>query len=462
MLRSCKYLPWSAAASLVLLGSITLYAAPKNTIALNEKEPSELTIISQKNGSEKISLFVGESAVLDADGVLKVFVSNPDVARVNTAEIGGRSYMVLTAKQEGHCDLIRMGKNGPLEKVSLTVASVSADSAMIGAEIRQVLPESTVDVRSEKHALVVTGHVENKQEMDTLIQLLSRYSAKIDNQVTIGGAKQIKLEAKIIEMSRTKLKEAGINLLGFGTSATAGIFTAGSLSSYKAGRGIFTDIEALTPISDAFQLLLGVGDISAVLSILETKGITKTLSRPSITTEDKKAAKLFVGGSIPIPVPQAGSNVISIEWKEYGIKLDFVPDVTKKGDIRLKVQAEAGDLSSNRGVSIAGTTVPAIDTRRIDSEVTLGEGEELVIAGLMFSKDQNTVDKVPLLGDIPVIGTFFKKAYDSREELELIVVLQPHFVSADQKQGSYEEQLKPLKPMEWSEYLIGNSHDRIE
>jgi pilus assembly protein CpaC len=451
-----------ATASLVLLGSLSLQAAPKNTIALNDKEPSELNIVSKKNGSEKITLFIGESTVLDAEGVVKVFVSNPDVARVNTATIGGRSYMILTAKKEGYCDLIRMGKRGPMEKVSLTVASPIADPSALNAEIRQMLPGSSVEVRSEKDGLSATGSVENKQEMDALLQLLTHYSARIDNQVVIGGAKQIKLEAKIIEMSRTKLKEAGINLLGIGTSATAGIFTSGSLTSFKAGGGAFSDIETVTPISDAFQLLLGIGDINAILSILERKGITKTLSRPSITTEDKKAAKLFVGGTIPIPVPQAGSNVISIEWKEYGIKLDFVPNVTKKGAIALKVEAEAGDLSPNRGVTIGGTTVPAIDTRRIDSEVTLAEGEELVIAGLMFSKDQNTIDKVPLLGDIPVIGSFFKKAYDSREELELIVVLQPRFVVAEEKSTSLDEKLKPLKPMQWSEYLIGTSHDRIE
>ncbi len=452
----------AAGVSLALLASLPLHAAPAGGIVLNEQGSNELSIVSKKGAAEKLTLFVGESTVIDGEGVLKVFVSNPDVAKVNTAVIKGRSYMVLTAKKEGYCDLIRMGKNGPLEKVSIVVSSSKADASVINADLRRVLPESGVDVKNEKDTLVVSGSVETKEEMDTLLHLLSRYSGKIDNRVAVGGVKQIKLEARIIEMSRTKLKEAGINLLGIGSSATAGIFTAGSLNSFKAGRGSFSDIETINPISEAFHLLLGVGDINAVLGILENKGITKTLSRPSITTEDTKEAKLFVGGSIPIPVPQAGSDVISIEWKDYGIKLNFVPNVTKKGTIALKVNAEAGELSPNKGVSIAGTNVPAIDTRQINSEVTLAEGEELVIAGLMFSKDQNTIQKVPLLGDIPVLGAFFKKAYDSREELELVVVLQPHFVTADQQPSIGEEKLTPLKPMEWSEYLMGNSNDRIE
>lgn len=119
-----KYLQSIAAATLIV--TTTSYAA-SNNIVLKEQGTSELSIVSQKNGAEKLTLFVGESTVLDGSGVLKVFVSNPDVARVNTTTIAGRSYMVLTAKQEGYCDLIRMGKNGPMEKVSLTVSSVSVD-----------------------------------------------------------------------------------------------------------------------------------------------------------------------------------------------------------------------------------------------------------------------------------------------------------------------------------------------
>lgn len=463
MLHSNKYLQKMASGlSLALLTCMPLQASTNGEINLDEKGANEINVVSTRNISNQLTLFVGESTVLEADSVRKIFVSNPEVAKVNTAVIKGHTYMVLTAKKEGYCDLIRMGKNGPLEKVSIVVPSSKADSTVINADIQRVMPQSMLDVKNEKDTLVVSGSVNSKEEMDTLLHVLSRYSGKIDNRVVIGGVKQIKLEARIIEMSRTKLKEAGINLMGIGSSLSAGVYTAGSLSSYTGLRGSFSDIKVLNPISEAFHLLLGVGDINAVLGILESKGITKTLSRPSITTEDKKEANLFVGGSIPIPVPQAGNNVISIQWKDYGIKLNFTPNVTKKGGIALKVKAEAGELSPINGVSIAGTTVPAINMRQIDSEVTLGDGEELVIAGLMFSKDQNTIDKVPMLGDIPVLGSLFKKAYDSRDELELVVVLQPHFVSADQQSGTDDSKLMPLKPMEWSEYLMGNTNDRIE
>lgn len=447
---------------IALLASSTVAANAKEAIVLNESGSSEFYIGSNGSSMDALDMFVGESRVLDGKGVRKVFVSSPDVAKVHVVKIRRHDYMVVTAKKTGYCDLVRIGEKGPLEKVSLTVRPPALDTVTINDEIRRILPRNEVQVHEEDQSLVVTGHVENKQELDLLLQLLSSYTPKIDNQVELDQPKQIKLEAKIIEMSRTKLKEAGINLLGIGTSATAGIFSAGSLSSYSAGRGMFTDIGSISPFSEAFQLLLGIGDISTVLSILENKGITKTLSNPSITTEDQKPAKLFVGGSIPVPVPQTGTNVVTIEWKEYGIRLDFTPKVTKKGAIALKVKAEAGDLSPTKGVTIGGTKVPAINTRRIDSEITLNEGEDLVIAGLMFSKDQNIVDSVPFLGDIPVIGTFFQKAYDSREESELIVVLQPHFVSAEREQVAYEEKLTPLKPMQWSDYLMGHAHDRIE
>jgi len=449
---------WVAAA---VLAPFPLHAA-QDAIELDAQETQEYYIGADKRMAKQITLLSGESRVLDGSGVLKVFVSNPDVAKVNVASVNGKNYMVLTGKKPGRCDLIRIGAKGPFERVAVSVRSLNVDASTLNSEIRQVLPDSTVHVVKEKDNLVLEGNVETKAQMDMLLQLISKYTNSIDNEVIIGKTKQIKLQARIIELSRTKLKEAGINLLGIGPNATAGIFTGGSLTSFTAGRGTFSDIQTISPFTEAFQLLLGIGDISSVLSILENKGMSKTLSSPSITTEDRKEAKLFVGGSIPVPVPQSGSNVVTIQWKDYGIKLDFVPNVTEKGAIALKVHAEAGDLSEDKGVSIGGTAVPAVNTRKVDSEVTLKEGEDLVIAGLMFSKDQNRVESVPLLGDIPVIGAFFRKVYDSHEDLELIVVIQPYFVSPGTEQNTYEEKLKPLKPMEWSDYLMGSSYDRIE
>ena len=446
----------------VAIVQFPLQALAQDAIVLDEQGAQEYYIGTKKETGREISLFTGESKVLDARGVGKVFVSNPDVAKVNIASVRGHHYMVLTGKKAGYCDLVRFGSKGPLERLTVRVSSSEIDASTLNREIKKLLPESTVHVANEEHGLVMRGNVQNKTQMDALLQLLSKYTNAVENEVIIGKTKQIKLQARIIELSRTKLKEAGINLLGIGASATAGVFTAGSLSSYTAGRGTFTNIESISPYSEAFQLLLGVGDISSVLSILESKGISKTLSNPSVTTEDSKAAKLFVGGSIPIPVPQTGTNVVTIEWKDYGIKLDFVPNVTEKGAIALKVHAEAGDLSEDKGVSIAGTKVPAVTTRSVDSEVTLNEGEDLVIAGLMFSKDQNTVEGVPLLSDIPVIGAFFQKVYDSHEDLELVVVIQPYFVSADTDQNDYEGKLAPLEPMKWSDYLMGRANDRIE
>lgn len=446
----------------VAIVQFPLQALAQDAIVLDEQGAQEYYIGTKKETGREISLLTGESKVLDARGVGKVFVSNPDVAKVNIASVRGHHYMVLTGKKAGYCDLVRFGSKGPLERLTVRVSSSEIDASTLNREIKKLLPESTVHVANEEHGLVMRGNVQNKTQMDALLQLLSKYTNAVENEVIIGKTKQIKLQARIIELSRTKLKEAGINLLGIGASATAGVFTAGSLSSYTAGRGTFTNIESISPYSEAFQLLLGVGDISSVLSILESKGISKTLSNPSVTTEDSKAAKLFVGGSIPIPVPQTGTNVVTIEWKDYGIKLDFVPNVTEKGAIALKVHAEAGDLSEDKGVSIAGTKVPAVTTRSVDSEVTLNEGEDLVIAGLMFSKDQNTVEGVPLLSDIPVIGAFFQKVYDSHEDLELVVVIQPYFVSADTDQNDYEGKLAPLEPMKWSDYLMGRANDRIE
>lgn len=437
-------------------------ASAEESIVLHEKGANEFYIGERTGEMIRMAIGVGQSTVLEGTGVRKVFVSNPDILKVNSMVVRGKSYMVLTAKKSGQCDLVRFGANTPLPKIRVRIFDAFADVKTLQSDIERVLPGSEVEVNDNGGRLRVTGHVESKEELDVLVRQLARYSNAIRNEVVIGKTKQIRLEAKIVEMSRTKLKEAGIDLLGIGSQATAGVFTSGSLGSYTATRGAFEDISSNSPFSQAFQLLLGIGDISSVLSILESKGITKTLSNPSVTTANDKAAKLFVGGSIPVPVPQSGSNIVTIQWKEYGIKLDFMPHVTKNEQIVLKVLAEAGDLSGEKGVSISGTTVPAVNTRRIDSEVRLRDGEELVIAGLMFSKDQSSVDAVPLLGDLPIIGAFFSKVYDSREELELIVLIKAHFVDADEEPSGYEERFEKPGPIEWSDYLLGRADDRLE
>ncbi len=453
----------------ILLGMLITLAccsfqtvSAEESIVLHEEGGNEFYIEERSGEVMRMALGVGQSTVLDGTGVGKVFVSNPDVLKVNGTVVRGKSYMVVTAKKSGICDIVRFGNKAQLPKISVRVFEVNADGKALQGDIERILPGSDLEVVSDENGLRVKGHVQDKQQMDLLVQQLARYSNAIRNEVTIGKMQQIRLEAKIVEMSRTKLKEAGINLLGIGSEATAGIFTSSSLTGFTAGRGVFTDVTSTSPFSEAFQLLLGVGDISSVLSILEGKGITKTLSSPSVTTANEKPAKLFVGGSIPIPVPQSGSNLVTIEWKEYGIKLDFVPHVTKSEMIALKVLAEAGDLSSDKGVTISGTVVPAVNTRRIDSEVTLRDGEELVIGGLMFSKDQSAVDAVPLLGDIPIIGAFFSKVRDSHEELELIVLIKVHFVSSDEGTPEYEERFKTSGPIEWSDYLMGQADDRLE
>lgn len=422
------------------------------TIILDKNVPQELFIDTEEAlGNKKVQLFEGESRVVKADGVKKVYVSNPEIAKVNISTVRSRNYLVVTGKKAGYTDIIRVLGSGKFEKIPVEVKKVSFDVQYINAELSRLFPQNSISVKAEGPVLVLEGNAASSYQLDGILAYLKSYTDRVTNLAEIGGIKQVKLEAKIVELSRTKLKAAGINLLGLGNSASVGLFTASSLQGYSLERGGFSADSYTTPVSDAFSLLIGAGDIGTILSILEQKGISKTLSNPSVIAEDGKTAKLFVGGSIPVPVPQSGSNVITIEWKDYGIKLDFLPKVDKEGKIMLKVKAEAGDLNPNKGVSIQGTIVPSIDTRSIDSEVRLAAGEDLVIGGLLFSKDTNILGKTPLLGDIPIIGAFFKNVQDSNEELELVVILRPVFVQKGE--GSYQE--RPTEPFSWSNYLTG-------
>lgn len=183
------------------------------------------------------------------------------------------------------------------------------------------------------------------------------------------------------------------------------------------------------PIGSAFNLL--VSSVSkglfANLSLMESNGMARVLAEPSLVALSGQSANFLAGGEIPIPVPQA-LGTTTIEYKPFGIGLTVSPTILSENRIALKVAPEASDLDFSRGVTLNGATVPAIVTRRADTTVELGDGESFVIGGLVSRTTLSNVDKVPFLGDVPIIGTFFKRLNYNQEERELVIIVTPHLV----------------------------------
>ena len=230
---------------------------------------------------------------------------------------------------------------------------------------------------------------------------------------------QVQTDIRFVEVSRTKLKEASTKILGMGKN-----FFLGSPDLLSPSEGIFK-----LPVSaDNFNIGFGGGRVKALINALESSGFAYTLARPSLVAMSGQSATFLAGGEVPIPVPSAGSDTITIEYKEFGIRLTLTPTVIDHNRIALKVAPEVSELDYSNAIRIQNIQVPALTVRRTDTSVSLADGESFVISGLISSTNRSTIAKLPGLGDIPILGAFFRDSNINSEEKELLMIVTPHLV----------------------------------
>lgn len=238
---------------------------------------------------------------------------------------------------------------------------------------------------------------------------------------------QVQTDIRFVEVNRSKLKDIGVSLFG-----QRGSFLFGSPNANlgNVGIGSVTPPGTLPLNGGGFNIAWGGGskEVIGVLNALENSNFAYTLASPSLVALSGQSASFLAGGEFPVPVPSSGSDSVSIEYKEFGIRLTLSPTVISENRILLKVAPEVSELNFNSGVSIMGTTVPSLNVRRTDTSVSLADGESFVISGLMSARNYGAVDKLPGLGDIPILGSFFRSSRIEREERELLMIVTPHLV----------------------------------
>ncbi|MDB5972400.1 MAG: type and secretion system protein family protein [Hydrocarboniphaga sp.] len=250
---------------------------------------------------------------------------------------------------------------------------------------------------------------------------------------------QVMTQIKIAEINRSTAQRYGVNFFKNIANTTAGISGPGGLSGIEVNpttdrnQIVLQSGSGFVPLQDAFSLVFGsaTNGLLGVLSVLEGKGMARVLAEPSLTAMSGQTASFLAGGEFPIPVAQGGGSgnaSITITYKEFGIRVNLTPTVLSRDRISLKVAPEVSDLDYTAAVSINGISVPALKVRRTDTTVELGDGESFVISGLVSTSLVQNVDKVPWLGDVPVLGAFFKSASVDRSSRELIMIVTPHLV----------------------------------
>ncbi len=262
---------------------------------------------------------------------------------------------------------------------------------------------------------------------------------------------QVQTDIRFVEVSRTKLKEASTSIFG-----SRGNFLFGSPRTMPTIGGV---VRPSLPVNnDMFNLSFATGKTLLMINALEGSGFAYTLARPSLVALSGQSASFLAGGEVPIPVPSAGSDNVSIEYKEFGIRLTLTPTVIGKNRIALKVAPEVSELDFTNAVNIAGTLVPALTVRRTDTSIALADGESFVISGLISTRNSSQVNKFPGLGDVPILGAFFRDNAINREERELLMIVTPHLVqplAADAQLPSLPgEQLRNYDPNFYRMYFL--------
>lgn len=267
----------------------------------------------------------------------------------------------------------------------------------------------------------------------------------LSSQSPLSG--QVMVDVKIVEISKKVLKETGINLMTQ-SNITFGLFAPGSLTSVSKTAAAITT-ESTVPFSNAFHLALGSTNNSALglFALLENNGLAHVLAQPSMTVVSGQTASFMAGGEFPIPIAQSLGQV-TITYKPYGIRLTMTPTVFSKERIAIKLAPEVSELDFTNAVTSSGVSVPGVLTRRAETTIELGDGESFVIAGLISRSFSDSVDKVPGLGDLPILGAFFRSTRFSREDKELVIVVTPTLV----RPIAAKAELPPLPGAEADQY----------
>lgn len=397
--------------------------------------------------AEPVEVSLNESKYMAAPGITRLAVGNPAIADVQLLSSGD---FLLVGKKAGTTSLIVWSDGG--RRTEYTVYVAGNDRGMASA-IQDAIGYPKVHVQMIEDRVMLRGKVENQYEHDIALKIAGLYTggdgSGVIDLLEMEHPSQIRLEAQIIEINSDYTKNLGIQYW----SQTPGASSSSGSSSNNPNNDITVGTAGLFYGGEDFSssrkhggwLGSHIANVNVTLQALINEGKARILSRPSITTMSGKTANILIGGRIPIPVSDGNGNV-SIDWHEYGVKLNIEPVVDSEDKITSKVHAEVSTLDYSHGVKIDSFSVPGIATREAESEVNVRSGMTMAIGGLINSEDAKIVSKIPLLGDIPIIGRFFRHTSNTRDKRELIILITPTLVADDtpapmsqRMKESYEE-----------------------
>ncbi len=376
----------------------------------------------------RVRLTVNKTVVLTTTQPYKqVSVGQPDIADVNMIS---PTNILVTAKKTGSTQLIVWDDQNHSQVADIVV---NMDLESLQTELSGMFPGSKITASSMNGAIGLKGLVPDLKAAEQAVAIAQPYSPKVINLLEVGGGQQVMLQVRFAEVSRKATNELGVNF-----AMSDGVFSLGSnIGQVNPGSFDGNGVGSLlTPGVSPAVTLFGSGQAGATafryfIDALRENNLLRILAEPNLTAISGQEASFLAGGEFPVPVPQSGSGgstTITIDYKEFGVRLKFVPIVLGNGHIRMKMSPEVSDLDFSSPLTISGSKIPIVNKRTVTTTVELADGQTFAIAGLLNNNVNATRDVTPLLGDLPVLGQLFRSVRYAREETELVVLVTPRLV----------------------------------
>jgi len=366
--------------------------------------------ITQTEGA--VSLAKGTSAVLVSPVDLnRVSMADPEVAE---AVVMSPTEVLINGRNLGTTTFVVWDENGQRHIYGV---EVTVDANAIERHLEMLFPDEGVEVTARGGTLILSGPVSSAFVARRALELAEGSGATVIDNLQTPAPSQIRLQVRFAEVSRSALKQLGNQVID--------IMNPQDLSSGGDWRGQ-TDSDGEIQLS----LIDSDSHLRAIIKALNETGDFKSLAEPTLLALDGETASFLAGGEFPFPSVQGAqnNNAVSIEWREFGVRLNFTPNVTNIGNIRLSIAPEVSSLDFAGGLTISGFQLPSILSRRAETRVELREGQHLAIAGLLDRTMQENIRKLPILGDIPILGSLFRSTDERQQVTELLVIISPSIV----------------------------------
>lgn len=390
--------------------------------------------------AERLEVRRGKSAVVEADAAFAtIVVADPEIAEAMATS--NRSFF-LRGKKPGSTTVLVYNSAGAITE--LIEVEVMLGLEELRGDLKRLLPGEPIDVYPVHDGVFLDGRVTTAAAAEMALQLAERHvPGGVANGLSVGQSQQVMLEVRFLEASRSAIRE-----IGFGNSIDANDFQ----SSTEGGT-----VSGLAAKTVALFTNVGGENVDLQIRALEEKGVIRTLAEPNLVALSGDTASFLAGGEFPIPVASK-DNEITIEFKKFGVSLDFTPTVLGEGLVNLRVRPEVSSIDRANGIRTESIEIPGISVRRADTTVELHDGQAFAVAGLLQNNYSNDVRQTPWLGNVPVLGSLFSSKRFQRNESELVIIITPRLVQP----APHPDQLAtPLdafaEPSETDFFLLGKT-----